>query len=851
MKAVSTHDVSGWPVLRTYDATHLRRIALPLGGIGTGTVSLGGRGHLCDWELANRPAKGFIPVSELTQSAFFCLWVKPPAGPAVTRVLEGILDEADFEGARGSPVPNHGLPRFRHCTFSSAYPLGQVHLTDPDVPLRVHLEAFNPLVPADANASGIPMAVLRYVLTNPTADTLEASVCGMIPNFIGSDGSHHVSEAEEQGHRCEFRRGAGLHGVYCEATTLNPQAEAWGTLALSVAGQTDKSVSHRTRWRRESWGANKGGTITDFWGDFSTDGRLDECNAGPLRATLAARVDVPPGATRTVTFLLTWHFPNRKNWHPQPGRDDQVGNYYTTQYRDAWDVAEKTAAQLGSLESRTVQFVSAFCSSTLPQAVKEAALNNLSTLRSQTCWRAPDGTLFGWEGSHDRNGSCYGNCTHVWGYESALGFLFGDLSRSMRRVEFLHAIRANGLMSFRIDWPPSERGTEYGVAAADGQMASIIRAYRDWALSGDHSFLREIWPSVRRAMEFCWIPGGWDADGDGVMEGCQHNTMDVEYFGPNPQMAFWYLGGLRATEEMARQMGENEFAEVCHRRFLNGSRWIDQHLYNGEYYEQQIRPPASQDDIAPGLISGMGSANLADPDFQLGSGCLTDQLVGQYQAHAAGLGYLADPAHIQSALKAVFRHNFRENFFGHFNPMRSYALNDEAGLLMATWPRGKQPGKPFPYHSEVMSGFEYVAAIGMLFEGQHESGLRCIKAIRDRYEGRRRNPFDEAEAGHHYVRPLASWAAVLALSGFSYSAVTQTMTFALIEGCHFWSTGSAWGTCTLQPCGKTTHATLHVIEGTINIKRFEVHGADSLELNPVTSCVGPATHEWDMTTTPS
>ena len=196
MKAVSTHDVSGWPVLRTYDATHLRRIALPLGGIGTGTVSLGGRGHLCDWELANRPAKGFIPVSELTQSAFFCLWVKPPAGPAVTRVLEGILDEADFEGARGSPVPNHGLPRFRHCTVSSAYPLGQVHLTDPDVPLRVHLEAFNPLVPADANASGIPMAVLRYVLTNPTADTLEASVCGMIPNFIGSDGSHHVSEED-------------------------------------------------------------------------------------------------------------------------------------------------------------------------------------------------------------------------------------------------------------------------------------------------------------------------------------------------------------------------------------------------------------------------------------------------------------------------------------------------------------------------------------------------------------------------------------------------------------------------------------------------------------------------------
>ncbi|MBT4497280.1 MAG: hypothetical protein HOC74_06135, partial [Gemmatimonadetes bacterium] len=52
---------SRWPVLKSYDQDHLLRIALPLGGIGTGTVSLGGRGDLRDWELMNRPAKGFVP----------------------------------------------------------------------------------------------------------------------------------------------------------------------------------------------------------------------------------------------------------------------------------------------------------------------------------------------------------------------------------------------------------------------------------------------------------------------------------------------------------------------------------------------------------------------------------------------------------------------------------------------------------------------------------------------------------------------------------------------------------------------------------------------------------------------
>ena len=76
--------------------------------------------------------------------------------------------------------------------------------------------------------------------------------------------------------------------------------------------------------------------------------------------------------------------------------------------------------------------------------------------------------------------------------------------------------------------------------------------------------------------------------------------------------------------------------------------------------------------------------------------------------------------------------------------MRSYALGDEAALLMASYPHGR-PANPFPYFTEVMTGFEYAAAIGMLYEGQTAAGLRCIQNIRDRYDGRKRSPFDEAE----------------------------------------------------------------------------------------------------------
>ena len=104
------------------------------------------------------------------------------------------------------------------------------------------------------------------------------------------------------------------------------------------------------------------------------------------------------------------------------------------------------------------------------------------------------------------------------------------------------------------------------------------------------------------------------------MEGCQHNTMDVEYFGPNPQMEGWYLGALRAAEEMARYLGEAEFAATCRDLFERGRAWTDAHLFNGEYYEHEVRPVKDAAEIDPGLLVGMGARDLSDPDYQLGAG---------------------------------------------------------------------------------------------------------------------------------------------------------------------------------------------------------------------------------------
>jgi uncharacterized protein (DUF608 family) len=153
-------------VLRRYDGEHLVKIALPLGGIGTGTVALGGRGELRDWEIMNRPARDFSGAASRTSNTapFFALFTRSPDGAARTRALIGPLDRSEYDAAEGSPVNHCGLPRFSSARFEAAYPFGQVALSDPSMPVTVRLKAFNPFVPGDSEASGLPDRGLRLRL---------------------------------------------------------------------------------------------------------------------------------------------------------------------------------------------------------------------------------------------------------------------------------------------------------------------------------------------------------------------------------------------------------------------------------------------------------------------------------------------------------------------------------------------------------------------------------------------------------------------------------------------------------------------------------------------------------------
>jgi hypothetical protein len=386
----------------------------------------------------------------------------------------------------------------------------------------------------------------------------------------------------------------------------------------------------------------------------------------------------------------------------------------------------------------------------------------------------------------------------VWNYAQALPYLFPALERSMRTAHFKHNLHASGHLTFRIPLPMGSTVPVNYHAAADGQMGDIMKTYRDWLICGDDEWLRELWPAVKRALEYAWKY--WDRDRDGMMENTQHNTYDVEFFGPNTMMGSLYLGALRAGEEMARRLGDNAAADEYHAVYEKGRWLMDEQLFNGEYYIQDVRPDATASEWPVNEYVKGTSTEPSDPEFpkyQCGQGCLSDQMIGQWFARMLALGDLFDADHVRSAMASIFKYNWRESMAGHANTQRIYAINDESGLVACTWPRGGRPRFPFPYSDEAWSGIEYQVASHLIYEGLVTEGLRIVHGSRGRYDATQRNPWDEIECGHHYARSMASYALLLALAGFHYRAVNATLTLKprvyTDDFACFFSVDSAWG----------------------------------------------------------
>jgi uncharacterized protein (DUF608 family) len=500
--------------------------------------------------------------------------------------------------------------------------------------------------------------------------------------------------------------------------------------------------------------------------------------------------------------------------------------YYASVWKDAREVALYVEQEYASLRKRTVKFKEAVFASTLPAYVLDAVSANLAILKAPTVLREENGNLWGWEGCFPDNGCCEGSCTHVWNYAQAFPHLFPQLERTLRNLELKRSMDERGHVNFRGAIPdgPVDHGWH---AASDGQLGGVMKVYRDWQISGDTGWLKEMYPLVKRSLDYCI--GTWDPDHRGGLFEPHHNTYDIEFWGPDGMCTSIYLGALSAMTRMAKAVGQDsdagfygELAEKC-------ARLMDEQLFNGEYYQQKVEYTDLRDTSFAKSVAHVDdkSSELQQllkregPRYQYGGGCLSDGVIGAWMARTYGIETPLAKKNVRSTLQAIFKHNFKTDLSSHANAQRpGYAMGHEPGLLLCSWPHGDKPTLPFIYSDEVWTGIEYQVASHLIQEGFVDEGLTIVKAVRSRYEGKTRNPWNEYECGNWYARAMSSYSLLGALAAFRYSAVEKTLWFGPQLKVRpfkcFFSTASGFGAVGLDD----RSVSVQMIEGELAIEKL-------------------------------
>ncbi|HWA20493.1 MAG TPA: GH116 family glycosyl-hydrolase [Devosia sp.] len=802
-----------------YRGDQTREISFPLGGIGTGSIGLSGSGRLIDWEILNRPAKGIT-----NGLSHFAVKAEQDGKVLDARILNGPYfgnRTGDFPadtsrnfgfGARRDSLA--GMPHFPGNSFEGKFPVAKLDFEAPEFPGAVSLTAFNPFIPLNDRDSSIPVAMFEIAFTNPTKADITYSAVGVVG---------HGLRPPTKASRVTRKGAAGVKVATDEPDTGSPD---YSEIVLA----TDSPVTSRqTHLYRGHWfdalevywkDLRRPGPFTDR--DYKTSDMAGGMGRNRDSSLVAAHVVVAPGESKTVRFALSWYAPNfRKYWitpvwhfrQPSPATG-QWKNWYATEWTGAETIAAEVLSRWSELRKETFRFRDALYSSTLPVPVIDAAGANISILKSPTTLRLEDGTFYGWEGCHPSAGSCEGSCTHVWNYNQALPFLYPALERSMREADYKYNMNPAGGLSFRLSLP---LGTNHTTErpCADGQFGNILKLYRDWKLSGDNEWLARLWPAAKRSIDYAWNPDNpdqWDPEQTGVLWGRQHHTLDMELFGPNSWLTSFYLGALKAGAEMAEALGEKDTAELYQGIYKRGRAWVDQNLFNGDYFTQQvdlsdrsILTPFIKGELSLGVLGDTvdqlyWSAEHKELKYQLGGGCLIDQALGQWHATLYGLGDILDREKVKTSLQSIYANNFKERLGDIYNPCRIFGMDDESGTVITTWPdESTKPAVPVPYAQETMHGMEYAFGQMLMAYGSLEQGIEVTAAVRDRYDGEKRNPWNEIECGSNYARSMASWGAMIVLSGFSYDATRGHIGFApqlQDNGVFrsFWSGANGYGT---------------------------------------------------------
>ena len=760
---ISSLTAKGKPEI--WKANQLNYIGMPVGGIACGQLYLAGDGRLWLWDIFksnySREDVSGLKLDLMTMNGHYTKPVLSDGG------IYSLRNGADVDQGFAIRVKTIGSDQvytldkrgFPDVSFRGEYPVGKIFYTNKNCPIKVNMEVFSPFIPLDAANSALPATVLKFTVINNSKSSIDVDLVGWLQNAV-CPYDRMASLGRRQN---TLRRHGELNTLFCDIEPAQGSEldthQGFGSMALSLLSSGSDIILGNPEISLP---------ITEmvFGSPFSLNSKSSQALDKKLVGLLGQSFKLEPDEKRSLTFLLTWYFP----FHQEKQKGGEMtriadfaslNRHYKPWFTDAANVAETIASKKDELIGKTMKWNETWYNSTLPWWLLDRAMIPVDALATQTAHWFDNGRFWGWEGVE----SCGGTCTHVWSYAQSMARLFPQLERGLReKVDYGVGFNvANGETGHRaeIDMMP----------AIDGQAGTIMRTWREHTMSANDDFLRSVWPKTKKALE--WLISN-DKSHQGIIEGAQSNTLDATWYGPMGWISSVYCGALRAGEQMAKEMGDNVFADSCRTITDRGYQKITRLLFNGEYF---IHIP---------------------PDYNntnTNKGSHIDQVLGQSWALQYGLPRVLPKAETTSALNSIWKYNFAPDagryaidhkvIKGH----RVYSELGESGLIMTTWPFGGDscavPGmsertEDFEtwtgsggYFDETMTGFEYQVASHMIYEGEPGSdlvrkGLAVARAVHDRYAPEKRNPFNEIECGDHYARAMAAYGVFLAVCGFEY-----------------------------------------------------------------------------------
>ena len=357
--------------------------------------------------------------------------------------------------------------------------------------------------------------------------------------------------------------------------------------------------------------------------------------------------------------------------------------------------------------------------------------------------------------------------------------------------------------------------------AIDGHFGAVLGIYREHLLSNDDTFLESVWETTRKGMDYAITT--YDKDEDGMLSGSYHNTLDCNLSGTSPWIGSLYIAALEASARMGEIVGDAKAGRRYAALAQTARVKQDAELWNEElsYYTEKTE-------------------NLPGTRV-IGDAVSIDMVLGQWWANQLGLGQIYPTERTKAGLKKIHEKNKFTDVHGTYpTRFRDFLGKGDTGWQMFAHP-GAVPGNMIAYHDEVMSGFEYTAAVAMIQSGLVNEGLEIIKAIHDRYDGRLRaqgevhmdngstvfgcgSPVGEDECGDFYGRAMSSWSALLALQGFQYDGPRGSITFKPVwqpeNHVSFFTAAEGWGVFRQQRAAGVQSQRIELNYGRLKIREL-------------------------------